>query len=369
MPERLKPFQSRLLKIAHSGRYRRLAWSMPRGGGKSYLAARFIYDLICPASPRHMPGAELVTVAASQKQALVLWRYLRGWLDDGKDWRFSAATNNIHVLNKRHGTLVTVHSSNAKTMFGLQGVPWVVADEPGSWEVAGGELMRDAIETSMGKLGSDLRVLYIGTRAPALAGWWHDMLDAGTTGGTFVHDVQGDIARWDDWREIKRCNPLLCSHAEGREVLREELNAARADSRLKAQFLSYRLNVPAADESTVLLTVQDYQLACARPVAAASGRPVLGIDLGANRAWSAAVALWENGRCEAIALAPGIPSIPDQEKRDRVPRGTYAALVESGRLLVATGLRVPPAAMLVKAVEARWGPPAVAVCDRFRIAC
>ena len=53
------------------------------------------------------------------------------------------------------------------------------------------------------------------------------------------------------------------------------------------------------------------------------GRPAVGIDLGGGRAWSAAVGLWENGRMEAIAVAPGIPSLEEQEKRDRVPSGTY----------------------------------------------
>ena len=36
---------------------------------------------------------------------------------------------------------------------------------------------------------------------------------------------------------------------------------ANDDLRLKARFLSYRLNVPTADESEVLLTVEDFKLA------------------------------------------------------------------------------------------------------------
>ena len=39
--------------------------------------------------------------------------------------------------------------------------------------------------------------------------------------------------------------------------------------------------------------------------------------------WSAAVAVWCNGRVEALALAPGIPDLEAQEKRDRVPKGQY----------------------------------------------
>ena len=43
-----------------------------------------------------------------------------------------------------------------------------------------------------------------------------------------------------------------------RKKLLEERDAARADTRLKARFLSYRMNVPSADESTMLLDVADW---------------------------------------------------------------------------------------------------------------
>ena len=104
---------------------------------------------------------------------------------------------------------------------------------------------------------------------------------------------------------------------------------------------------------------------------------MVGIDLGAGRAWSAAVALWETGRCEAMAVAPGLPSIADQEKRNGVPAGLYRALVKSGRLEVADGLRVPPVGLLVAPgrhrgrahdrIREEWGRPQVILCDRFRI--
>ncbi len=69
---------------------------------------------------------------------------------------------------------------------------------------------------------------------------------------------------------------------------------------------------------------------CARIVPERKGRPVVGVDLGGGRAWSAAVAVYPNGRTEALACAPGIPDIRTQEKRDRVPKGTYSRLVDDG---------------------------------------
>ena len=115
----------------------------------------------------------------------------------------------------------------------------------------------------------------------------------------------------------------------------------------------------------MLLTVADWRRVTSRPVPAPEGRPVVGVDLGAGRAWSAAVAVWRSGRCEAVALAPGEPSIADQERRDHVPRGTYARLVATERLTVAAGVRVPAPAGLVERVMV-WRPAAI-VCDRFRL--
>lgn len=99
----------------------------------------------------------------------------------------------------------------------------------------------------------------------------------------------------------------------------------------------------------------------------AKGRPVVGIDLGGGRAWSAAVAVWRSGRCEAVAVAPGIPSLSDQERADGVPGGLYERLQASGHLEVADGLRIPLARLLVDLVLHHWGVPSMIVCDRFRL--
>ena len=258
--------------------------------------------------------------------------------------------------------------SNAKGAFGLVDCPWVVGDEPGAWEVRGGELLFDAIETAKGKPGSPLRSIYIGTLAPSTGGWWLNLIAAGSGGSTYVQALQGDAAKWSLWSEIRRVNPLSNISADFRRKLLEERDAARSDSRLKGRFLSYRLNLPTADESTTLLTVDDWERACGREVPERDGRPIVGIDLGGGRAWSAAVALFRSGRVEALATCPGIPGIAEQERRDQVPSGTYRMLVDAGVLRPAEGLRVQPPAGLVRAVRSEWGRPEMIVCDRFRLA-
>ena len=206
--------------------------------------------------------------------------------------------------------------------------PWVILDEPGAFNVNEGEAMFDAISTSTGKPGSPLKALFIGTLAPAHGGWWHDLVGGGSKGSTYVKLLQGDRDKWESWAEIRKVNPLTAVFPEFRHKLIEERNQAQGDSRLKARFMSYRLNIPSADESAILLTVDDWKLAESRPVGLPAGRPIVGIDLGSGRAWSAAVAVWESGRIEALAVSPGIPDLDEQEK----PRSSAAwGLPQAGR--------------------------------------
>ena len=191
-----------------------------------------------------------------------------------------------------------------------------------------------------------------------MAGWWHDLVAGGSDGSIYVHALQGARETWDRWPTIRRANPLTAVSRDFRQTLLEERDQARGDSRLKARFLSYRLNLPSGDESQVLLSPDDWAHATARPVPERVGRPIVGIDLGQGRSWSAAVALWENGRVEAMAVAPGIPDLVAQEKRDRVPPGLYQALERHGQLEIAHGLRVQPPRPVVGRHPGPLGPPA-----------
>ena len=355
----LRPFQTRFVRRALAPGVRTAGLSIPRGNGKSTLAARILADRLA-----EVDGSECVLLAGSLLQARVPFRMVRGLLG-GSDWKWADSATMTGGRHLATGTRLRVVSGNPKTAWGWQGVPLVVGDEPGAWETAAGEGMVDAIQTAQGKPDSPLRAVLIGTVAPSVRGWWPEMIAAGSRGSVHVTALQADPSKWDKASEIRRCNPLMWAFAESRAVLLEERDRARADPRLKARFLSYRLNVPSGDESDVLLTLPEFETVCGRPVPPRDGRPVVGIDLGGGRAWSAATALWPNGRTEALAVAPGVPGLGEQERRDRVPRGTYARLAASGALRVAEGLRVPPVAAVVDAIR-EWRP-AVIISDRFRL--
>ena len=366
LPLRLEPFQRRFLRAAEG--VSTAALSLPRGNGKSWLAARIAADAI----PHLSETQEIVVCAASVQQGRIVGRFVREMLgESGWDYRDTAQDFTVRraVAGHRRGAPVKmrVQGSNGKTAMGLVNVPLVIADEPGAWEANGGALMHDAIQTAQGKPGSPLRAVYIGTLAPALSGWWHDLIAGGSREGIHVTALQGDRKRWEDLRHVYAVNPLSRVSAEFRETLRRERNEAREDSRLRARFLSYRLNVPSADESAVLLSVEDWQRIEARAVPPREGRPIVAYDLAGGRAWSAAVGIWRTGRIEALAVAPGIPSLEDQERRDRVPAGVYRMLAETGALRIAEGLRVQPPGELHRAAVDAWGPAEVILCDRFRL--
>ena len=196
--------------------------------------------------------------------------------------------------------------------------------------------------------------------------WWFDLVNAGTNLRTHVTYFHGERDSWDSWATIRKANPLWNLDPNFRRKLLEERDKARFDSRLKAQFLSFRLNVPTMDESLTLLQPEDWQTVVDREPGPRDGQPVVGIDLGAGRAWSSAVAIFPSGRIEAFALAPGVPDIQAQERRDRVPKGLYQQLADDGLLLTADGLRVPTVGQLWAGILERWGIPIVTVADRFR---
>ena len=363
----LRPFQRTFMRAVENPAYDTIALSIPRGNGKSAIAGHVLTRCLTPGDSLHETGAEYLLCSGSIEQSRLVFRFIRPELEPTGEYRFIDSTTRLGITHKATNTKLRVLSSNGKTAMGIVGTPLLVADEPGAWEKSGGTLMHDAISTAQGKPGSPLRVIYIGTLAPSSSGWWHDLIEGGTRGATYVQSLQGDTEKWDSWHEIKRNNPLVMVDAGFRKKLLEERDDARADTRLKARFLSYRLNVPSADESQVLLTVDEWKRVCERDVPEREGRPIVGVDLGAGRAWSAAVAVYQNGRVEAVACAPGIPSIAEQEKRDRVSTGLYQRLVDDGQLIVAEGLRVQPPEQLVDMVVEKWGRPLYIICDRFRL--
>ena len=364
---RLRPFQKQFLRGGLAPGIDVACLSLPRGNGKSWLAAHVLARCLTPGDDLFVSGSEYLLCSGSLEQARIVFRFIRAALEHDDDYRWIDSTTKVGCAHLPTNTRLRVMSSNAKTSFGIVGTPLVVCDEPGSWESIGGQLMFDSITTSLGKPNSPMRAIFIGTLAPSTDGWWADLVSGGTNPSTFIQKLQGDAAKWDSWAEIRRVNPLTVISPEFRKRLLTERAEARVDSRNKARFLSYRLNVPSGDEASMLLSADDWNLMLSRPTPPRSGQSIVGIDLGGGRSWSAAVAVWVTGRVEALAVAPGVPSLEDQEDRDQVSRGLYQRLHDTGLLAVAEGLRVQPVAKVWEAILEAWGYPCLVLCDRFRL--
>ena len=347
------------------------AMSLPRGNGKSTLAGWLAARIMDPTDSMFKAGSESVLVAASIEQARIVFRVTRGFLGEDAGYRFLDSNTRIAITHKETNTKLRIIGSNGNTAMGLLDTPWAICDEPGAWQINAGSLIWSALTTARGKPDSPLKILIVGTLAPLATGpghFFYDLIDKGSVGDTHVTALRGHLDGWDSWSTIRKANPLMSRYADSRKRLLKERDAARLDGRLKAEFCSYRLNIPSRDESEMVLTPEDWAAITARVVPDREGKPVVGVDLANGRAWASAVAWWPSGRVEALAVAPGIPSVEEQEKRDRVPSGQYQTLISNGQLTVADGLRVQPPALLWSMIRDTWGKPRVIICDRFRLA-
>ena len=169
----LKPFQRRFVARVLSPGIKRAALSLPRGNGKSWLAGYLASEALRPGGALFRAGDENVLLSGSFDQARYVYRFAKGLLGEGA-YVYADNKQRMEIRHKASGTRLTVKSSRARGAFGIVGARIAIADEPGAWDTLGGELMADALDTALGKPGSDLVVVYIGTLAPAMGGWWRD---------------------------------------------------------------------------------------------------------------------------------------------------------------------------------------------------
>ena len=343
--------------------------SAPRGFGKTWLYAQLFACAIRPGGPLYEEGVEVLYMSSSLEQSRIMVTFLRAALEDVEDdYSWVDSSQRLLVTHKATATRLRVLSSSGKRALGLgAGQSLIALDEPASFNVNESYMVWDALQGSLGK--RPLKILVIGCRAPAPENhWWPELLAAGSSKDRYIQlHSAGQSDDWDSYQTALRSNPVLRINPLLRKTVLSQRDDARVDSRLEAYYKSYRLNLPTADASTMLLTVKDWLGVESRAVPPREGAPVIAFDLGAGRAWSAAVAHYSNGRIEALALTPGKPSIEDQERRDRVPRFAYQKLVDNGLLLVDEDLQVQGVKPLVDAALEAWGRPSTFISDRARI--
>ena len=364
----LLPFQAEFVRAVcrHDDPPELAAASWPRGSGKSWLCGKLVARSLTPGDPLHEPAVENVLVAASRPQAGIVLEFARQALGESSAYRWRA-DGAIHVASRAR---VRVLSSDSRRAFGLgANTRVVIADEPGAWSPTAGRRLWDAITTALGK--RRMTVVAVGTLAPAPltgpASWWPSVVASGSGDGRHVSLLQADADKWRDFDEVLRVNPVAHVNPFLRRTLEREHAAALASERAARTFRQFRLNLPGDPvDQQPLITSSEWSRVCARRVPECEGKPIIGVDLGGSRSWSAAAALWPSGRIEAWAIAPGVPALSDQEREDQVPEGAYRELARSGGLAVDEGHAVPGVERLLSRIWA-WSPAAI-VSDPYRLA-
>ena len=361
------PFHRDWIRAAFAPDTEIAALSCPRGSAKTWIAGYLAAECIRPDSPLFEHGIEALAVSASLEQSRIILAFVREALADSEgDYRFLDSGQRLAVTHRATGTRLRILSSSGKRAMGLSQFSTIFADEPGAWESRGGALLWQALTGSLGKRAGQ-RVVVIGTRAPAEAGsWWPELLDAGSGPGTHITALTApDDAAWDSWQTLRKVNPLVGVNPSLRKTILRERDAARKNPTLQPAYRAFRLNQQIDVFANALVELPDWKRVVAREVAPRTGKPIVALDIGAERSWSAAWCIWPNGRSEVYAVAPGIPDLAERERQDAVPRGIYRKLYQDGVLLIDEGRRVSRPRTLINHLVAKGISPELILCDRF----
>ncbi len=361
------PFHAKWIRATFSPDVEISCLSCPRGSAKSWIVGQLLAQAIRPGSPTFEPGIEVLAVAASLEQSRIMLSFVREAIGEEVDrYRWLDSGQRLQVTHKASMTKLRILSSSAKRAFGLVNFSTVYGDEPGSWERRAGNLMFDALRTSLGKRPGQ-RLVMIGTRAPAEPGsWWPSLLDAGSGPGVHV-EIQAapEESPWDAWPTIRAANPLVMHNASLRKTILRERDSARRNDGERIAFMAYRLNRAVDAYADMLIDADAWRRVERREVPPRQGRPLVGLDVGYSRSWTGCWATWPNGRSECWALCGGVPDLAERERQDGVPRGLYRKLHADGVLLVEEGLRTSRIATLLEHLDDERIVPEAMFADRF----
>ena len=339
------------------------ALSVARGNGKSALVAGLGCAVIDPEGPLHGSRREVLCVASSFQQGRVVYEDVLAMLraKTGLDlhaWRLQDSANSATVEHRASGARVRCIGSDPRRAHGLR--PFLaLLDEPAQWDAAKADRMLAALRTGLGKVPGS-KLIALGTRPIGEDHWFSRLLREAAY-------AQIHAARPTDppfqLSTIRRSNPSLDHLPSLRERLEVERAEAKRDETLLPSWLGLRLNLGVAEVLESRLLEADTWEAAEADVAP-EGEYILGVDLGATAAMSAACAYYQNGRVEAFAAFPEVPDLAERGRRDGVGP-LYQRMRQRGELIHAGEFTSDVRALLAEVLE-RWGPPAAVVADRWR---
>ena len=360
------PWQRRFIRGALQDGVEESALSVSRGCGKTTLCAGIATAAL--SGPLSATRGETVCVASSFDQSRLLFEHVLAFIDkalqnDRGRWRVQDSSNRATITDRSTGARVRCIGSDPRRAHGLAPV-LILADEPAQWPENTSEKMIAALRTSLGKLAGS-RLIALGTRPASREHWFEKML-AGGADYAQIHAAPSSAAPFQA-RTWRRANPSLKFMPNLEAVIRKEAMKARRDPAMLASFRALRLNQGLQDIQESFLLSADAWQRIERPRGAVgpAGGYVLGIDLGAGAAMSAAAAFWpESGLLDALAVFPTEPGLLERGLADGVGR-RYSDMAARGELFEA-GRRVSDVGALLGLALERWGLPDAVVCDRWR---
>ena len=104
MNDELRTFQRQFIRGALAPGIDVAALSIPRGNGKSWLAAHLLRRCLTPGDDLHVPGSEYLLCAASIEQARLCYRFIRTELESTGKYIFTDNSTRIGITHKRSNT-------------------------------------------------------------------------------------------------------------------------------------------------------------------------------------------------------------------------------------------------------------------------
>ena len=198
-----------------------------------------------------------------------------------------------------------------------------------------------------------------------------EMVERRADPGVVVHLHQADPdLPIDDPENIRKANPGIADSIVSLKHLLAEAKRVTRTSNDLPFFRAHHLNLPGSPTAEMLATVDDWRACETDDLPPRNdGRVVVGIDLGGNRSFCAAVAVWIDSlpsRVEAWCACPTIPGLDERGMTDAVG-GIYERAAERGDLMALAGRTTPVHEFLRRVLTSLAGQRVIAVgADRFR---
>lgn len=190
----------------------------------------------------------------------------------------------------------------------------------------------------------------------------------GAAGLTVHHYAAPEDCSLDDEDAWRAANPGLDLGIKSMDYMRHQSARALTTPADAPSFRAFDLNQPQGIGQQQLVSAQDWQALECEPdlLPPARGPMVLGVDLSAGYAMSAAVAYWpETQRMEGLCAFPAEPGLKARGDADGVG-SLYERMASRGELMVTNGRTVNVAEFLHSAFS-RFDAPTVVVCDYWRL--